>query len=306
MIQRMRQLVEWAILLPVPLLAAGWLAGWLLGDRPGLVLWLYFIPAPIVLAASLAWLLISSRPLHRRLRGYMAAVVLLAALKVFAVDFRWHRARTIPPDALRVVHWNVAHTFFGVKPVLADVQADRPDLLMLSELRYNQDLPLFARRELGLDHVLQDQGMALASRFPMESQGTLPIPNGRAWWAIVQTPRGPLDVLLVDLISHPTLNRRLPAEALARWLEKRDAARPLLMVGDFNTPRDARALRPLRSHLQHAYERAGRGWPYSWPLPAPVYALDHAWVSPPVDVYAYRLRAARISDHLRQVFAIGW
>lgn len=305
MARRLRHILEACFLLPVPVLGLAWLAGWLVRDHGRVLVWLYFIPAPAIAALCGLWFVFTHREVSRSLRVAVALIGLLALFKVLALDCAWHRTPAARRPTLRLVHWNAAHAPFGFKPVLRAVQPDRPDLLLLSECSRRPDLDLFAERELHLPHYFQDQGMAIASRFPLEARGTINMSNGRAWTIRVHTPGGPLDLVAVDLISHPTLNRRLPLETLGRWLDQRTDPTPLLVVGDFNTPRDARAFRPLRRHLRHAYEIAGRGWPYSWPLPAPVYSIDHTWVSRNVTVQRYDLQSSRLSDHRRQVLDIA-
>lgn len=289
-----------------PVLGAAWLFGWLVRDVNAWTLWPFFIPAPLIAGWGLLSLILRGRRVGRARRTMTAGLTALALLKIAVFDTRWGAGPPPPEGALRVVHWNVAHAPFGYVPLLKTLAADRPDLVILVETKVSQDIPFFAQRELGLPHAFQDQGMVILSRFPFEPKGTLPVANARAWWAQVETPHGPLRVVTVDIHSHPTLNRRQAAEPLAAWVDTHAHDAPLLVVGDFNTPRDARALQPLRTHLRHAYETAGRGWPYTWPLPVPMYSIDHAWISDHLSAHDYRLRKSSLSDHLRQVFQLSF
>lgn len=290
----------------LPLLGVAWLAGCLLGERETPWLWLYFIPAPVVLACGLLDLFLSRHTLRRWRTLPVVGLTLLAAWKTLALDARWHRPSGAPPaGAIRVVHWNIARAPFGDAPVFKHLRKDQPDIVILSESSHHRAWADQGMNELGLPFAFHDQGMTLLSRFAFEPQGTIPLPHARAWWARVALPDGPLDLLTCDLLSRPTLNRRAALEPLARWIGQRERAVPLLVVGDFNTPRDARSFGPLRRRLRHAYELAGRGWPYTWPLPMPVYALDHAWVSDTVVVHLYHLRDAPVSDHRRQALTIS-
>ncbi len=290
----------------VPLLGAAWLAGWILGERDTLWIWLYFIPSPLVLAGGLFDLFLSRHSLRRWRTFPVVALTLLAAWKTLCRDTRWNRPDRAPPaGAIRIVHWNVAHVPFGYYPVFSHLRRDRPDIVLLSESPPGEYWADWSLAELGLPYVFHDQGMTLLSRFDLEPQGTITLPSARAWWARIALPDGPLDLVACDLLSHPLLNRQTVLDPLARWIGGRDAAVPLVIAGDFNTPRDARSLQPIRARLRHAYEVAGRGWPYTWPLPLPAYALDHAWVSPDVTVHRYRLRSAPISDHRRQVMTFA-
>lgn len=288
-----------------PLFGAAWLLGWLLGDARPPWLWLFFIPAPAVAAVGLFDLIFRIRRASRVRAALIAGFTALALAKTFLVDARWNRPAAAPAGALRVVHWNIAHAMFGYAPLLQALAPERPDLVILVEAKYPADIALAAQRELGLPHAFHDQGMAVLSRHPFEPQGTIPLANGRAWWAVVETPAGALRVATLDILSHPLIDRHTPVRTLADWIAARTNDAPLLLVGDFNTPRDASSLDPLRAHLRHAYEVAGRGWPYTWPLPLPVYAIDHAWASPGLAVHAYALRASPLSDHRRQVLDIS-
>lgn len=287
----------------VPALAAAWGLGQLLGDRPDKWTLLFFIPAPLVAFAGLAWCW-TMRPRVPRGLWWPALLLSLWALGAFLSDFRWHPPASPRGPALRVVHWNIAHVRFGLERVLDELAPGQPDLVLLSECRHVTNLADLARARLGLPHAFHDQGMAMLSRHPFTPRGTITLNSARAWWARVETPAGALDLVVADLVSHPFLNRREPLNALAAWVAARTSTAPLLLAGDFNTPRDARSFRPLRAHLRHAYGTAGRGWPYSWPLPVPLYSIDHTWFSPGLIVRNYRLQPSRLSDHLRQVMDV--
>jgi endonuclease/exonuclease/phosphatase (EEP) superfamily protein YafD len=288
-----------------PAFAAAWLIGWALGDRPPPLLWLYLIPAPIVAAWGLFDGLMRARRSSCARNCAVFGLTALALIKVLALDFRWHPPSPLPSNALRIIHWNVAYANFGLLPVLETLAPCRPDLVILSEARPSQDVPYYSNRDLGLPHTRQVDGMVLLSRYPFISLGPVPIADGTAWGARLFTPAGELDVVCADVFSHPAINRTKALAPLIDWLHQRHSDIPLLLIGDFNTPRDSRAFRGLRERLAHAYETAGRGWPYTWPVPIPVFAIDHAWHSPEITVHSYRLRSAPLSDHRRQVFEIS-
>jgi hypothetical protein len=82
--------------------------------------------------------------------------------------------------------------------------------------------------------------------------------------------------------------------------------RPDLVVGDFNAPRRSWALSALPSGYGHAYDVVGSGFGYTWPVPAPVYALDQCILSPRILPARYELRSSRHSDHRLQVLEFSW
>ncbi|MCO5061869.1 MAG: endonuclease/exonuclease/phosphatase family protein [Kiritimatiellae bacterium] len=289
-----------------PVVGLLWILGWYLGEAQRPWLWLYYIPAPFIAAWGTIDLILR---MHRagRLRSIATlAITLLALTKVFVLDSRWNRPKPAPATAIRAGHWNVAHTIFGYDAILQELAQDNLDLVVLVEARYAKDLPERVERALGLPCVFQDQGMAVLSRYPFEPQGTISIPHSRSWWARVDTPSGPLDLVMLDVLSHPALARGPILGAMVNWIRERPEKHPLLLVGDFNTLRDSHALDSLRKEMRHAYEIGGRGWPYSWPLPIPVYSIDHAWVSSNITVYSYQLRSSALSDHLRQELTLSF
>src|SRR5262249_31005223 len=118
----------------------------------------------------------------------------------------------------------------------------------------------------------------------------------------ITTPSGLLDILTVDLPSSPLSDRRGMLAAVANWVGSHDRGVPLLIAGDFNTPADSLAFQPLRRLARRAYETVGHGWPYSWPVPMPLWSLDHIWYTHAVQARNHEYRFALCSDHLREVF----
>lgn len=288
-------------LLAIALPAGGLLclAGICFRDRTPAMQWLFFIPPlPVSLALVFGALAVRERSVWWRTLALLLAGLL--AHKVLAVDTRWRRTAAAEADTIRVLHWNIARGLMGYDALFAQIRRDRPELLILSEVGHAPDLAERIRTGTGLPFVNVSAGMALASQYLLIPRGPIPLISGRAWEADVLSPRGTLRVALVDVSSRPSLDRRQPALGLAEWLARVPTNQALLVAGDFNTPRDALALTPLRGRLRHAYEESGSGWPYSWPLPLPCYHLDHVWVGGPVRSVGQRYRWSLRSDHLRQ------
>jgi endonuclease/exonuclease/phosphatase family metal-dependent hydrolase len=296
----MKRWFDRALIASGPLFMTLWLAGWVGNDRHPVLVWLYFIPSFLAAVFGLIWQW--TVPPMRWWSPYVKILTGLALIKVFVGDVAWHTRLPPPPGSLRVAHWNIARARQGAQPILERVARDRPDIVLLSEAPMAADFGANASRVLGLSERHQQDGLLLLSRFPIAPFGNLPLTNAHGWSARILTPGVPLDLLAIDLISHPTLARDIPLREVAAWVEEREPAVPLLVMGDFNTMRDASSFQPLRRCLAHAYETAGAGWPYSWPWPVAVYAIDHAWLSANLRAFNYRLHPSFLSDHLRQVF----
>jgi endonuclease/exonuclease/phosphatase (EEP) superfamily protein YafD len=85
-----------------------------------------------------------------------------------------------------------------------------------------------------------------------------------------------LRVLQVDIDARPVHPRRQPLAALGEMV-KTLSDKPLIVMGDFNTPYDSVHLEPLKKMLQHAWLAAGSGCVETWPAFLPVLSLDQVW-----------------------------
>jgi len=284
-----------------PLLGMAWLIGTVARDRWMITSFLFYLPAAVVVAAGALWLILFRH--HRWATGWKlltAALTLTALTKSLAVDFAWTENVRTPRNALRVVHWNVGHAHYGLSPIRYVLDREQADIALLSEFpdRIDHRLLLDSVFPGGYSHRVN--GLVLMSRLPFFPEEPLPLPEGFAWCARFLTDFGVMDVLSVDFVSNPLLSRSARIRTIADWVASRDRRIPLLVLGDFNTPRDSVCFEALRKYVGHGYEMRGRGWPYTWPLPVPVYSIDHAWLRR-TKLYRYEIRDHWSSDHRRQV-----
>ncbi len=284
----------------IPLVAAAWWVGFLAKDSWELTRPLFYLPAAAVAVAAVSWLFVYRRRAPLLLRGFVAATAIVSIAKVALLDAAWNPRTTPDAGAIRLVHWNTAWGHIRGDAVWKTLAADQPDIIIFSEPPL-QSFEADVRRIIPDAHFHVGASMALASRWPIEVLGSLVVPDVRSWHIRIALPGGPLDVLGIDLPSSPLRSRRRPLADVARWVVDHDSKIPLLVVGDFNTPRDSAALNPLRTLMSQAYESAGRGWPYSWPSVAPLWSIDQIWFSQGVRMLNHEYRFAACSDHLRQV-----
>jgi endonuclease/exonuclease/phosphatase family metal-dependent hydrolase len=109
-------------------------------------------------------------------------------------------------------------------------------------------------------------------------------------------------ILLVDIDGDP-FQSRAPAFALLSKMIRAYAPAKLIVMGDFNTPLDSVWFESFRQELTHAFERGGVGFAETWPVPLPVLAIDHIWVSKKINVVNCNLNWSWLSDH-RSIVAI--
>jgi endonuclease/exonuclease/phosphatase family metal-dependent hydrolase len=105
-----------------------------------------------------------------------------------------------------------------------------------------------------------------------------------------------LIVLLVDIDGDPLRSRAPAFEPLAKMIRAYSQAN-LIVMGDFNTPLESVLFDSFCQYLTHAFESGGHGFAKTWPIPLPVLAIDHIWVSKKIKVASCKLNWSRLSDH---------
>ncbi len=225
------------------------------------------------------------------------------------------------PQELRLVHWNVFRNFLPWQHKIERLRRLEGDIYVLNEVprqvtRGNWALKLgpgmdyamgqlmvVACRGKVLSHELEvDPGLitlwvqcALA---PADAPGTDLDETVAATLHRETEPRA-LSILAVDMSANPFMARD---PVLARLVAKIEDRRPDLIAGDFNAPRRSRRLQQLPNGYRHAYETTGRGWPYTWPVPFPLLAIDQCIFGPRIEPHGFRYLSTASSDHRVQVF----
>jgi vancomycin resistance protein VanJ len=270
----------------------------------------FYVPSPFVAAF---WSVVLWRNHRRRkpLRAAAAAVPALAGLLVVA----FVENRAFPPERpsplsretpgengsgrLRFVHWNVFAGRLGWTAVEDELRAERADLYLLSEIPRPFDAHALAGR-LGSDYTaVAFRPMAVIARGELRAGRWLfRRRDGRAALLEWQSPAGLVAIIAADLTSRLEVQRGPLLEELLAHIR---AEAPDLVLGDWNAPRRSIALGKLPDGYAHAYDRAGSGWSYTWPVPVAAWAIDHMIVGPRLVVENYELVSSWRSDHRRQV-----
>jgi endonuclease/exonuclease/phosphatase (EEP) superfamily protein YafD len=99
-----------------------------------------------------------------------------------------------------------------------------------------------------------------------------------------------LHLLQTDIYALPGHYRGTALRRLGE-IARASADAPVIILGDFNTPRNSHFFQDWRAGgLRNAFEAAGHGYAATWPSPLPVLSLDQIW-------FNSRLRAVR-SEHV--------
>jgi endonuclease/exonuclease/phosphatase family metal-dependent hydrolase len=227
---------------------------------------------------------------------------------------QWKPRREKPPEPgeLRVFQWNVASPTRSFAAIAKRVREANADIIALNEaaIRVRKKLPL-EEIEKQLDTALErwrgefadyaylrstNHGLVLIrGEVNSHQKHDLGVHSG---CMVVEVRHQERDfrVLHADIVSRPNLSRREPLRRLTEIaLSLND--RPLILVGDFNTPCDSVHLLELRKAFRNAFEVAGQGSIDTWPAYFPVLALDQVWTSAGLRAVDCQHGIAFRSDH---------
>ena len=257
-----------------------------------------FLALSLVGGGALAW--------RRRCRWLALCAILLAIPPAYAVALRenhWSRPSTeIATNdgrTLRLLHWNISNASFGWKRVANRVQPVGADFILLSELHSRANIqPLLDA--LGPDYsVVRAGGMMVLARGQLSKPERIRVSRGKMYivnWRYAETE---LTLLIVDLPSQLFISRD---PRLRRVVEVISERHPDIIVGDFNAPRNSRRLASLPVGYAHAYDAVGWGWSATWPVVAPLWAIDQCILGGRIEPLNYDLHSTLVSDHRMQVF----
>lgn len=281
-----------------------WLAGEIFRDATWATGMLFYIPSPIVsvlMAAICVWAVLRKK--FGAALGFFALAGAPACFVLFVENSFATAAtkrQTGKPPA-RLVHWNIMAGRLGWESITRELLESRADIYVLSEFPKKINARSFSKT-FGKDcQSVFFKDMAIFWQGKFRDTKILERDNGLRIlsldFALADGP--PLRLFAVDLASTIGKPRNPNLRKLAGHMA-RDL--PDLVVGDFNSPRRSGALAPLPEGFAHAYEAAGSGWSYTWPVFCPVYAIDQCIFGKRIIPVQYDLFASTKSDHRRQMF----
>lgn len=229
---------------------------------------------------------------------------------------------------LRIVSANTQGYQPDFAGLMQEISRYKPDIVALQEARGEHDLlddfyPDWHR--LHLDYYW------VGSRYPIKlvaECATEAFDRTAGILVEVETPRGPVllanlhqmtarrglremtgseilsGVAQADLGDFQTL-RQLESDQLRQIIEQHRGDRPLIVVGDFNTPSSSSLFRQTWGDLTSAFDVAGVGYGYTSPVKPQKYwisylpwaRIDHILCSPEWRVEWCRVGSGRGSDH---------
>lgn len=209
---------------------------------------------------------------------------------------------------LKLVHWNVDRPIRRLKGTIARIREFGADILTIAEPMPRDDkgpdprVPALKdewRREFpGYQCVFADGNLLLLVRGEVKSERHGHLAEG-SYYSLhdLQVGGRALRILQVDIYGNPTSPRRAALREVGLLADSlRD--QPLIIAGDFNTPRDSVFLEPLRTHHKNAWESAGIRGADTWPWPVPVLSLDQIWSNDQLKPLRCQTAGNWRSDHL--------
>lgn len=276
-------------------------------EVPGIALLFYAAPWPVIGVGCLVLSELEWR------RGGRKSAIITAVLGLVAGGLWLHGSwKTGEPPAkrgdLRVVLWNVARPDARLPEAAAWLRSQDADIIALAE----------ARRR-GKPHHLDRWLAELPGYKPLLSYGEMlclvrgEILESNKGWLITSPSqkmgassyrtdvealiRGEkVHIVQVDLDARPFYNREIPLRALHQHAQTL-RGKNLIVLGDFNTPRESAFFDPLRGELSQAFEAAGTGFAETWPRPFPVLSLDQIWTSPSLRAVRCQHHTSWLTDH---------
>jgi len=293
------------------LLLGVWFAGQILQDRSWLCGLMFYCPTP---ALALYYLTACVVALARRslLWKFYSCLLMVPLLWMLMVENQWRPPcaeladsialtdfdEMLPTESssrvIRLVHWNLCRPNARWRDQRELMRQLDPDIIVLSETTdvvKSEDFEGFDTFEI--------YGMLIACHGRMTASSSL-VP-GKVLNAVAikcELDDGPLHVLIADMTSNLNIWRDPYLRQLTQAMADHQCD---IVVGDLNSPRRSLALLDLPAGYQHAYDVAGAGWGYTWPVPAPVLAIDQCICGPGVLPEEYRLQSSLLSDHRIQI-----
>ncbi len=224
--------------------------------------------------------------------------------------FRGLPARTAPVDGatpIRLMTWNVFIFTWGTAGIEETIRAQKPDVLAIVEGTTDEPLAraTFEAALPGYHYAASPRNqLYILSRYPIsDTWENADESNARLFRVRLDTPDGPVHLLTLHLRGPWQRSESAAFAELRAAMEAVDG--PLIVTGDFNTPRGSARLAAVSQGFDDAYLTASRSrYLATWPsIPAPLWQIDHTFTRGLQLLDAARLPTSE-SDHQAQLLTL--
>jgi endonuclease/exonuclease/phosphatase family metal-dependent hydrolase len=220
---------------------------------------------------------------------------------------------------LKVMTFNIQSGIQGLDKVAEVIRSAAPDIVALQEVDVRSlrasglDQPAVLAERTGLPYYAHfrttslfggDYGVALLSRFPLESvrQHPLPVVAGTeprtVAHALVKVNGQEVSVYVTHLTRRPFNNAIRVRQSVAILALLDQDPRPKLLMGDLNDTPESSSLRLFKRELMDVFARRGEGSAITYPLPLiPSLRLDYVLASDRFMPRRSKVLNVRASDH---------
>lgn len=228
-------------------------------------------------------------------------------------------ARTASEGDLRVMTFNIQSGRQGLDKVAGAIRSAAPDIVALqevdvhtrraggvdqsAELAWRTGLPYFAHFRTTSLHG-GDYGVAILSRFPLESveQHPLPVEPGsepRTVARIVMQVHGQEVSVYVTHLTRRPFNGDIRVRQSAAIMKLMDEdSRPKLLMGDMNDTPESGSVRLFKRELLDVFALRGQGAADTYPLPViPNVRIDYVLASERFMPRSSQVLRVKASDH---------
>ncbi|MBL4885157.1 MAG: endonuclease/exonuclease/phosphatase family protein [Planctomycetaceae bacterium] len=199
----------------------------------------------------------------------------------------------------RLLLWNVCHGRQGWDNIASEINKHQADIIALVEAGdpseqmrtfWKEQFPEYDTSLLGGEMVLLTRGQSTevrARKIGREGQVREVdlILNGHA-----------VTTMVVDIHGRLDIPRGESIQDLANLMKHRKS-QPVLIAGDFNTPKESPLFQPLRQQSSNAFEVAGQGYSPTWPWMFPVLVIDQVWSNDHITFDSSQNIWSKASDH---------
>ena len=224
--------------------------------------------------------------------------------------FRGVPAPSAPAEGatpIRLMTWNVFIFTWGTAGIEETIRAQKPDVLAIVEGTTDEPIAraTFEAALPGYHYAASPRNqLYILSRYPIsDTWENADESNARLFRVRLDTPDGPVHLLTLHLRGPWQRNESAAFAELRAAMEAVDG--PLIVTGDFNTPRGSARLAAVSQGLDDAYLAASRSrYLATWPsIPAPLWQIDHTFTRGVQLLDAARLPTSE-SDHEAQLLTL--
>jgi len=282
---------------------------WWPGDVFNVMSPVVYTPVVGYVAAALLAVLIGSGSLRKRLAAGGIAVLLgMAGFLREQPALLWRPSPgPVHGQPIRIMLYNVQSFRNQIPPAVADIQKARPDVIGLLEATTWGKIHGNLRKLTAPEYTwTTTRHLALGSRVELiETERIQFGEGGNIFRSRLEWEGREMALWLVDMPAPPLRDAATLFDQLAALLETEEL--PLIVIGDFNTPRQSRLLRRTFAEF-HDLSLAPEGprWLATWRNDMPMWQIDHGFASWHFSPVRAEIVGGTASDHFGVVFDVAW